>query len=420
MTETDLSAKLAEKDKKLRQLADIVTKYKEKATQLADLNNRKDEEIKEYIEKIKTLERRTDDAYKNVTTGNISDINEIKIQFEKEKILLLELIKTLKGNIDEKNEQIQKSREESNELRLIIEEERKKYDAIMSINLAKVNTNSSEVQYYKISTENSSLRTKLTNLEEKVEKLLVENEKLKKESHLHEKTGKQNLDHVSYELTTKNLSYKTLLKDYHNTVKSLQMSLDDLNKAKYFNKKYEEDIAGMEKKLRGLDHDVIELRGENDGLKIRLKGNENELETNRRKIKEYESKLNEIRLSKQVFDVTYYYMNSLPIIGKFIMQREGEAYFFIIENRTSSRRLSFLDIDVRRDVKDLTKLIVRFVKENNEEEYYSNELNKIFEYYEDFRKRTIELSAELERRKKKETKENEKNVNDKLKNAFKI
>jgi chromosome segregation ATPase len=420
MTEIDLTAKLAEKEKQAQKLARIIQANQEKIKQFTEINLKKDEEIKQYIEKIKTLERRTDDAYKNVTTGNISDINEIKTQFDKEKLVLLELIRTLKNNIDEKNEQIQKSREESNELRLLIEEERKKFDSIMSINLSKFDAKSSEVQYYKISTEISSLRTKLTNAEEKLEKQLEQNEKLKRELLENDKNAKRNQEHVSSELNAKNTSYKTLLKDYHNTVKSLQICLDDLSKSKYFNKKYEDDIALFEKKLRNIDHDLIELRGENEGLKLRLKSNESELETNRKKIKDYEAKLNEIRLSKQVFDVTYYYMNSLPIVGKFIMQKEGDAYIFIIENRTSSRKFSFLDIDIRRDVKDSTKLYVKFIKENHEEEYYSNEIGKILEYYEDFRKRTIELSTEIEARTRKESKENEKKVNDMLKNAFKF
>jgi hypothetical protein len=420
MTDIDLSAKLNEKEKQVHKLALMVKDSKEKIKDLTELNNKKDEEIKQYIEKIKTLERKTDDAYKNVTTGNITDINDIKVQFDKEKLILQELIKTLKNNLDEKNEQIQKSKVEINDLRILIEEERKKNETILTINLAKFDNKSAEIQSYKLSSENSSLKTKLANAEEKVEKLLEQYEKLKKEILENDKANKQNLELMNSELTFKNSSYKTLLKDYQNTVKSLQVCLDDLNKAKYFNKKYEDDISILDKKVRNTEHDLIELRAENDGIKIRLKGNENELETNRRKIKEYEAKLNDIRLSKQVFDVTYYYMSSLSIVGKFIMQREGETYIFTIENRTSSRRLTFLDIDLRRDVKDGTKLYVRFIKENNEEEYYSNEINKIFEYYEDFRKKTIEISTENQMRNRKESKENEKKVYAKLKDNFKI
>jgi hypothetical protein len=420
MTENDLAAKLLEKEKQVHKLALMIKDNKEKLKELTELNNKKDEEIRQYIEKLKTLERRNDDAYKNVATNNISDINEIKNSNEKEKLVLNELIKTLKNNLNEKNQDVQKSREDINELRLLLEEERKKNDTITTINLAKFDAKSIEVQFYKLSTENSSLRTKLANAEEKLEKILEQNEKLKAEKLENEKINKQNSDLINSELSTKNGSLKTLLKDYYNTTKTLNLNLDDLNKAKFFNRKYEDDIASLQKKLRSQENELVDLRVENESMRTRIKGNDAELENTRRKLKEYENKISEIRLSKQVFDVTYYYMNSVSMVGKFIMMREGEKFVFIIENRTSSRKLSFVDIDLRRDLKDPAKLYVRFVKDNTEEEYYSGELNKIFEYFEDFRKKSIELSTETEMRSKQESKENEKKVNAKLKDIFKI
>jgi hypothetical protein len=420
MTDSDLSTKLVEKENQIKKLALMVKSDREKISQLTDIKNKQEEEIKQYIEKIKNLERKTDDVYKNVTTGNISDINEIKCQFEKEKLILNELLKTLKNNIDEKNDSLQESRKEINDLRLLMEEERKKNEMFLNINLSKFDSKSIEVQFYKISTENSTLRSKLANAEERIEKILEQNEKMKTERHELERTNKHNYDLLSHELSVKNNSYKVILKDYQGATKSLQVTLDDLGKARYFNKKYEEDISALERKVKTIEKELIELKAENEGMRLRMRGNESELENTKRKLKEYENKFNEIRLGKQVFDVTYYYLNSLPLVGKLIMVKEGEAFFFIVENKSSSKKVSFLDVDIRRDIKDSHKIYIKYIKDNSEEEYYSNEINKIFESFDDFRKKSIELSTEIEMRNKKESKENERKVNAKLKDIFKI
>ena len=81
-------------------------KFMEESNNLKEQLNKKDEEIKNYQEKIKSLERKNEEIYKNVTSGNLSDLNEIKRQFEKEKIILTELNKTYKHGLDEKTETI--------------------------------------------------------------------------------------------------------------------------------------------------------------------------------------------------------------------------------------------------------------------------------------------------------------------------
>jgi hypothetical protein len=398
-------SELDEKDKTIRKLARMV---KDNETKANDEIRKRDEEIKNLHEKIKNLEKRSDDVFKQVTTGNYS---EVKAQYEKESLRLNETLKILRNNVEEKNENIAKSRDEMNELRLLIQEERKKNDSLLSMNRA---TNP-DLQFYKIVNENSSHKTKLLNAEEKIEKLLETIEKLKADKIEVDKNNKINIDLIQSELNFKNNSYKQLIQDYENTNKVLQNNLEQLKKANYFSKNYEEEFKKSERRKNEIEKELIEIKSQSEGLKMRLKGNESELEINRKKIIDYEFKLDEYRLSKQVFDITYYYMSSLPVTGRIIMMREGENFVLSIENRTSSRKCSFLEIDILKDNKDATKIYLRFLRENTEEEYFTNEIDRLLEFFNDFKRRAIESNEINKKRDGKDRK-----VNDKLKDMFKI
>lgn len=392
---TKLNEKIKKYEETIKKLHSIGESNKNKLTEentnLKERLFKKEEECKTLTEKIKSLERKNEDIYKNVTTVNISDINEIKKQFEKEKIILNELLKTYKNSNDEKLDSLAKLNEELSLAKAELNEEKTKNDTLTSLNNAKYDSKSIEIQFYKISTENSSIRSKLINLEEKVKKLtemleMSKNDKITMENNLN-----ISLELVKNELNIKNVSYNTLISDYLNTNTVLSHTQEDLDKAKYFNNKYENDNINLEIKLKSIQSELIDFKSENEGLKSRIKGNEIELDTNRKKIKELESKLAEYKLSKQVFEVTYIYLR-MPIEGRITFQKEGEQYSVQIHNRTSTRKYSFIDLEITKDPIENNKIIIKFLKENNQEEYFCNEFAKLLEYYEEYKKKAIEVT----------------------------
>jgi hypothetical protein len=403
--ESEIS-KLIEKIKKyeetIKKLHGINELNKNKYTEEINLHkenlNKKEQENNILSEKIKNLERRNEDIYKNVTSGNISDLNEIKKQYEKDKDIMTEIMKKYKGCIDEKTEALSNLLKENNLLKSELEEEIKKNENLLALNNSKYDSKTLEIQFYKISTENSSLRKKIINYEEKIERLNESNEKFKTQKSESEKLYTDSLSLLKKELEFKNNSYNTLLKDYHNTIQILTHSEEDLEKNKTFNIKYEKEILILEKKIKNLENELINYKADNQGLITRIKGNESELEINRKKIKDIESKLSEHKLSKQVFEVTYIYLR-MPLEGRITFQKEGEQYSVLIHNRTATRKYSLLDLDIFRDPNENNKIIVKFIKENNQEEYFCNDLQRFFEYFEEFKKKAIESSDYSSRKK---------------------
>lgn len=373
-------------------------KYTEEISLLKENLNKKEQENNILSEKIKNLERRNEDIYKNVTSGNISDLNEIKKQYEKDKDIMTEIMKKYKGCIDEKTEALSNLLKENNLLKSELEEEIKKNENLLALNNSKYDSKTLEIQFYKVSTENSSLRKKIINYEEKIERLNESNEKFKTQKSESEKLYTDSLSLLKKELEFKNNSYNTLLKDYHNTIQILTHSEEDLEKNKTFNIKYEKEILVLEKKIKNLENELINYKADNQGLITRIKGNESELEINRKKIKDIESKLSEHKLSKQVFEVTYIYLR-MPLEGRITFQKEGEQYSVLIHNRTATRKYSLLDLDIFRDPNENNKIIVKFIKENNQEEYFCNDLQRFFEYFEEFKKKAIESSDYTSRKK---------------------
>ncbi len=141
--------------KKLHGINEInKSKLQEEINTLKEQLEKKEDECKNLTEKIKASERKNEDIYKNVTSGNISDFNEIKKQFDKEKMILNELIKTYKTGLDEKTEMVIKVQEELIEVRNDYEEEKSKYETLMNFNNTKYDYKSQDIQLHKISTEN--------------------------------------------------------------------------------------------------------------------------------------------------------------------------------------------------------------------------------------------------------------------------
>jgi len=415
-----LNEKLKNYADTIRKLHAIKNKLTEDVTGLKDQLTKKEEECKNYIENIKSLEKKTDEVYKNVTSGNLLEFNEIKKQFDKEKILLNELIKTYKNELDEKSDTITQQQEEINLMKNQIEEERKNVQILNNILNAKFDAKSQEIQFFKISTENSHLKSKIINLEEKYEKLSDFNSSLKMDKSENEKLFKLSTDTLKTELNLKNNSYNTLLKDYQKTCHLLNRITEDLEKSKYFNTKYEKEGLGIDKKLRELDMQNIDLKSENQGLIANIKGNEIELDSKRQKLREFEAKIEEYKLSKQVFDVSYIYLK-VYMKAQITFQKEDGNYFVYVANRLATRKFTFLDLDLSVDPQENTKLILKFMRDNTQEEYFTNEIQKLLTSYEEYRKRAIEVTDfSFKPGDKSNTAKKKKNVEKELNNIFDI
>jgi len=379
--------------KKLAQMVkDTQTKSNETINSLKEDLEKKEEENKALKEKLKNLEKSSNDVLKNIAKGNISEITEVQKQFEHEILVNKELIKTYSSTIKEKNEEISKFSEEVFYLRGLLEEERKKSEFYLTNMKHKLELKSSDVEIYKLMTENSSLKTKLINLEENLDKKSDIIEKLKEEANNITKNYTDIIDNLKIELSSKEKSYSTLIKDYHNTASILNNIEIELEKNKFLKVKLEKELDDMKINNCIISKEVIELKTENENLKTKLKGKECEVDILAKKLKETESKALDYKLSKQIFNVKYNYLK-MQMDGSFIMKKEDNQYFFVIENKTSTRTLSFLDVDLRGDYNDPYKIFVRFLRENKEEEYYHNDINKIVEYFEDFRRKAIEFSV---------------------------
>ena len=79
--------------------------------------------------------------------------------------------------------------------------------------------------------------------------------------------------------------------------------------------------------------------------------------------------------------------------GNITIDKDVNGNFcFIIENRTSTRKLSFLDVDVTIDPNYKNKIIVNLLKSKMKEEYTTSEAKVLVETFNEFKKKVIELS----------------------------
>ena len=168
----------------------IMVKEKEQIIQSQKLLiEEKDNEINRLKDMNKSTEKKPEEIYKLSQKVNISDIQELKHQFDVEKLSLTELINTLKNDICKKNELIEKLNKELDISRNNLELERKLNIKYFEINspLLKLNTDKIRVDYHRISCENVSIKVKLYNLEEKFDLITKDNELLLKEKEKMEK-----------------------------------------------------------------------------------------------------------------------------------------------------------------------------------------------------------------------------------------
>lgn len=347
------------------------------------------EENKNLKEELRNTETSTNDIMKHMAKGNLSDFTDIQKQYENEIQANKEIIRNLSETIKEKNEEIENFNEEIIYLRGYLEEEKKKTEFYFNNIKNKLQLNSQEIELYKLMSENSALKTKQINLEENVENKKEYVKKLKEEIKNLNKNSADKLDDLKIELNLKEKSYMNLIKDYHNTTEILYNFECELEKKKFLLNKTEEDLAQIKFNMIKLEKEKFEVKNEYENLKIQLKGKECEVDILVKKLKETEMKALDFKLSKQIFNVKYYYLN-MTIDGCIVMEKEDGLYYFIIENKTATRTFKFLDVDLRSDYQEENKFYVKNLKENIEEEYYYEDVGKLIEYFEDFRRKAIE------------------------------
>ena len=354
----------------------------------------KDKEITKLKEKHKSSEKKPEEIYKFSQKINISDINELKQKYDSDKLSLSELIKSLKSDIEKKNELIEQLNKELDISRTNLELERKlniKYFDLSSP-LFKSNTDKIRVDYYRITCENVAMRVKLLNLEEKIELISKNNEDLINEKENLEKNIKEKNEFYqnilkkmknSYDKLVKNLS--KLSKNYHeSTKKIMELSKYKLNK--------ENEIKELNITNTVLEKENLTLKAENEGMRKRIQTNEYQINSLKNEIKDLEKTIAENKFSKRVFFVSYTYL-SVPMSGNITIEKDVKGNFnFIIENRTSTRKMSFLDVDVTIDPNYKNKIIVNLLKAKIKEEYITSEAKVLVETFNEFKKKVIELT----------------------------
>ncbi len=354
----------------------------------------KDKEITKLKEKHKSSEKKPEEIYKFSQKINISDINELKQKYDSDKLSLSELIKSLKSDIEKKNQLIEQLNKELDISRTNLELERKlniKYFDLSSP-LFKSNTDKIRVDYYRITCENVAMRVKLLNLEEKIELISKNNESLIKEKESLEKNIKEKNEFyqnifkktkISYDKLVKNLS--KISKNYHEaTKKIMELSKYKLNK--------ENEIKELNITNTLLEKENMTLKAENESMRKRIQTNEYQINSLKNEIKDLEKTIAENKFSKRVFFVSYTYL-SVPMNGNITIDKDVNGNFcFIIENRTSTRKLSFLDVDVTIDPNYKNKIIVNLHKSASKEEYTTSEAKVLVDTFNEFKKRVIEVS----------------------------
>ena len=184
----DLNQKTNEKLLLFQKSIALVVKRKEQIiTELESKLKEKENEILKLKDANKSMEKKNDEIFKESAIANISDISEIKFQSDKEQRVLNEMIKTLKKDLDKKNETISKLNEELESTRNQLELERKLNQKYFSLKSPLVTQEKIDIKLHKVSSENTSLKANQLNLEDTISNLKEENKKLIEEKKILEK-----------------------------------------------------------------------------------------------------------------------------------------------------------------------------------------------------------------------------------------
>ena len=377
----------------------IMVKEKEKTIQSQKKElEEKDKEINRLKElnsnKNKLDLRKPEEVFKFSKNINISDIKELKQHYDSEKLFLSDLISTLKKDIEKKNVLIEEMNKELDISRNNLELEKKLNMKYFQINspLLKLNSDKLKIDYHRISCENISLKLKLLNSDEKLDFLTKNNETLIQEKETIEKKLQEKNDFYQNILKKMKNSYDKLIKNmskmstkYHDSTKKImELSKYKTNKDK--------EIKELNITNTTLEKENTTLKAENEGMRKRIQTNEYQINSLKNEIKDLEKTIADNKFSKRVFFVSYTYL-SVPMNGNITIEKDSNGdYVFIIENRASTRRVSFLDVDVTIDPNYKNKIIVNLLKYKIKEEYTTSEAKVLVETFNEFKKKVIEMS----------------------------
>ena len=375
-----------------KSIALVVKKKEQIITQLQNQLQEKENEIIKLKEENKSIEQKKEEIFKVSEFTNISGISEIKIQFEKEQKNLNETIRLLKQNLEKKNEMILKLNEELENSRNQLELERKLNQKYFSFRNNYSTQEKIDLNLHKISSENTSLKANQLNLEDNIINLKEENKKLIEDKKELEKNLEEIKNNSSKNFLLLKESYDRLIKDFLKVSESLYNSKKYLSECSNENINYKNDIKTLQLNIQNLEKENIDIKSENDGIKKRLQTYEYEFDSLKKEIKELQKTISENKFSKRVFYVEYSYMG-VSMNGNITIEKDFKNnYNFIIENRTTTRKFSFLDIDIFPDKTNPKKITIKFNKLNTQEEYYTSEAKILLENFKEFKKRVIEVS----------------------------
>ena len=396
MTTTNNEDETITNEKKLilfqKSIALVVKKKEQIITELESKLKEKENEILKLKDANKSMEKKNDEIFKESAIANISDISEIKFQSDKEQRVLNEMIKTLKKDLDKKNEIILKLNEELENNRNQLELERKLNQKYFSLKAPLMSQEKIDIKLHKVSSENTSLKANQLNLEDTISNLKEENKKLIEEKKILEKNLEEIKESSSKNFSMLKESYDKLIKDFLKVSENLYNSKKSLSEYSNENINYKNDIKTLQLNIQNLEKENIDIKSENDGIKKRIQTYEYEFDSLKKEIKELEKTISENKYSKRVFYVEYTYMG-VSMNGNITIEKDlKNNYNFIIENRTTTRKFSFLDVDIISDKSDPRKIIIKFHKLNTTEEYYTSEAKVLLENFKEFKKRVIEVS----------------------------
>lgn len=372
-------------------LAIMVKKHEKKISELQSELDDKKKEIAQLNEAKKSMEIKSDEIFKNCTKVNISDLTEIKSQYENDKRVLNEMIKTLQNTIESKNTIIDQLTEELNSTREQCELERKKNIQYFSIKSSNNSNKSYEMQFHKISSENTSLKASLITSEETIEKLQAKNKKIIEENELMIIELTQSLKASESKFERLKAAYELVIKDFSTTTNILAKAKIDLNEMTKSNSLLENDVSIFQKKNAVIEKENIELKSENDSVRQRMQTYSYETDSLKKEIASLEKTIADNKFTKQIFFVTYVYM-AMTLSGSFIFEKDGNNYVFVVENRASSRKFSLVDVEITVNSNDRSKIVLSFANGSPSEEYGTNEAAKLLEAFNNFKQRAVSVT----------------------------
>jgi len=363
---------------------------KEKEKEINDLKLElieKDKEIKKLRESNNSI-KNNEITKINSLINNNSDIAEIKKNFDKENNFLKDEILKYQNEILNKNEIINKLNDELNSTRNLLENERK--NNMKFLYFQNKNEETLREKFNKMSNDITIFQSNEENYNNKISYLEKEIQKLKDEKNFIEKNFEDS------EINNKNIifnlqnSYNIMLNDYQKISEIFdkkQKELSDISSEKI---NIQNDLKNYQNNFITIQKENINLKSENDGFKKRLNTYEYEVESLKKEIKNLEEIINQNKFSKRIFIVNYIYMGMTLNAVIIIEKEKNNKYIFKIENRTSTRKYNLLDLEINQI--DNNKIVIKFLKENTQEEYITKEAKILCENFYDFKQKVIEVS----------------------------